>query len=409
MHFRTKSCKNQQFVCPFCLHGYVRQSLLDEHLVYCSTNQPQKIILPEKGKNDMLEFKDYQKIIRIPFVIYADFETLNLKVQHCDPRPDTPSTTRTTKLEPCSFAYKVVSIDEDFSKPVVLYRGKDASRKLIESLLQEQAEIEDILKDIAPIEMTETDELAFQQATTCGLCNKPFHKNETKVKHHQHFGRPAGKDSNFVAAAHQACNLACKQVKSFIPVIFHNLKHFDGHILCQSLGLFKEDDIKCIPQNMERYISFSLGKLRFIDSFQFLSSSLETLVDDLTLEGNDAFTYFWKEFPQNCSKLLLRKGVYPYDYMDDEERFNGTNLPSIEAFYSDIRGEGISEQDFKHAEEVFETFELKNLGEYHDLYLKTDVVLFCDVFEQFRTMCMQKYGLDACHFYSSPVYRGLPV
>ena len=52
---------------------------------------------------------------------------------------------------------------------------------------------------------------------------------------------------------------------------------------------------------MERNISFSLGKLRFIDSFQFLSSSLETLVDDLTLEGNDAFTYFWKEFPQNCS------------------------------------------------------------------------------------------------------------
>ena len=77
-------------------------------------------------------------------------------------------------------------------------------------------------------------------------------------------------------------------------------------------------------------------------------------------------------------------------------------MPSIEAFYSDIRGEGIIEQDFKHGEEVFETFELKNLGEYHDLYLKTDVVLLCDVLEQFRTMCMQKYGLDACHFYSSP-------
>ena len=60
--------------------------------------------------------------------------------------------------------------------------------------------------------MTETDELAFQQATTCGLCKKPFHKKETKVKHHQHFGRHAGKDSNFVAVAHQACNLACKQV-----------------------------------------------------------------------------------------------------------------------------------------------------------------------------------------------------
>ena len=105
-----------------------------------------------KGGNDMLEFKDYQKLQRVPFVIYADFEALNLKVWHCDPRPDTPSTTQTTKLEPCPVAYKVVSIDENFSKPVVLYRDKDASRKLIESLLQEQAEIEDILTDIASIE-----------------------------------------------------------------------------------------------------------------------------------------------------------------------------------------------------------------------------------------------------------------
>ena len=174
--------------------------------------------------------------------------------------------------------------------------------------------------------------------------------------------------------------------------------------MCQSLGLFKEDDIQCIPQTIERYISFSLGKLRFIDSFQLLTSSLETLVDDLATEGDDAFTYVWKEFPQERSKLLLRKGVYPYDYMDSEDRFDETNLPPppIEAFYSEIKREGISDSDYEHATSVFQIFGLKNLGEYHDLYHKTDVILLCDVFENFRTMCLRKYGLDACHFYSSP-------
>ena len=76
--------------------------------------------------------------------------------------------------------------------------------------------------------------------------------------------------------------------------------------------------------------------------------------------------------------------------------------PPIDAFYSEIEREGISDSDYEHATNVFQIFGLKNLGEYHDLYLKTDVILLCDVFENFRTMCLRIYGLDACHFYSSP-------
>ena len=398
---RTKTTRKQQFFCPYCLHGFNLDKLLKEHIVYCSTNEPQKVTLPDSGKNDMLEYKEFDKQLKVPFVIYADFETLNTKLQTCIPNPSMSSTTQTTLLEPCSFAYKVVCINEKYTKPTVIFRGPDASQKLIESLVEEQHEIEEILKHVDPIQMTEADEKAFANATRCVLCQKSFDITDTKVRHHLHFGMSPEKDTNMVGAAHQKCNLLAKQA-NFIPVIFHNLRNFDGHIILQSLGLFKETDIKCIPQNLERYISFSLGKLRFIDSFQFLPSSLETLVEDLVSEGDDAFQYFWKEFTCDEAKLLLRKGVYPYEYMDHVNRFQETKLPPIKSFYSSIKGEGISESDYEHALEVFQRFKLNNLGDYHDLYLKTDVVLLCDVFERFRNMCLQKYGLDACHFFSSP-------
>lgn len=94
------------------------------------------------------------------------------------------------------------------------------------------------------------------------------------------------------------------------------------HILCQSLGLFKDADIKVIPQNLERYVSFSLNKLRFIDSFQFLPSNLEALVENLAQDDVHSFANRLSEFDsQQDAQLLLRKGVYPYEYMDNEDNF----------------------------------------------------------------------------------------
>lgn len=373
---------------------------MKEHRIYCSANEPQRVIFPENNEA-FLEFKDFEKQLRVPFVIYADFETFNRKIHSCDPNPENSNTTTKTLLEPCGYGYKVVCTDSNYTKPKVIYRGSNASKKLIECLVEEQKDIEQILQTIEPIPMTKEDEESFRTATHCCLCHKVFAVNETKVKHHLHFHKASDKRSNFMCASHNRCNLNCKQA-TFVPVIFHNLKNFDGHILCQSIGLFKETEIKCIPQTFEHYISFSLGNLRFIDSFQFLTSSLETLVENLESDGHDNFDDFPREFYEDHAKLLLRKGVYPYNYMDSADRFQEKKLPSIQAFHSNIKGESISVSDYVHATEVFNTFKLKDLGEYHDLYLKTDVVLLCDVFEHFRNMCMQQYGLDPCNYYSSP-------
>jgi len=152
---------------------------------------------------------------------------------------------------------------------------------------------------------------------------------------------------------------------------------------------------------MEKYVSFSIGKLRFIDSLGFLPPSLETLSDSLSQNGLEPFVHFQDEIKEH-SNLLLRKGVYPYEYVSDFLKFVEEKLPPREHFYSSLTGETITIKEYEHAMNVFKTCKLKILGEYHDLYLKTDVLLLADVFENFRNMSMKNYSLDPCHFYTSP-------
>ena len=98
--------------------------------------------------------------------------------------------------------------------------------------------------------------------------------------------------------------------------------------------------------------------------------------------------------------MLLRKGVYSYEYMDNWERFDETSLPNKETFYSSLNMGNIDDIDYRHGNNVFKKFKLKNLGEYHDLYVQSDTLLLADVFENFRNMCIKVYELDPAHFLS---------
>ena len=118
-----------------------------------------------------------------------------------------------------------------------------------------------------------------------------------------------------------------------------------------------------------------------------------------------------KKFPSICQfcnddlnkfVLLLRKGVYPYEYMDSWERFDENSLPDKKSFYSELNLEDITDKDYEHAQKVWEVFEIKNLGEYHDLYVQSDTLLLVDIFENFIDKCIEIYELDGAHFLSSP-------
>ena len=101
--------------------------------------------------------------------------------------------------------------------------------------------------------------------------------------------------------------------------------------------------------------------------------------------------------------MLLRKGVYPYEYMGSWERFNETSLPDKKAFYSELYLEDITDKDYTHAQKVFKELKLKNLGDYHDLYVQSNTLLLADVFENFRNKCIEIYELAPAYFLSSPV------
>ena len=209
----------------------------------------------------------------------------------------------------------------------------------------------------------------------------------------------------------------------------------------------------------EKYITFSVPlkkkienknleityKIKFIDSFRFMSSSLSKLVDNLSegihnnkcadcksnlddiktknekliLECYNCKQRYRKKFSEELIKrfastykfcnndlnkfvLLLRKGVYPYEYADTWEIFSEISLPNKEDFYSNLNMEDISDIDYRHANNVFKVFKLENLGNYHDLYLQSDTLLLADIFNNIRDMCIKKYELDPAHFLSLP-------
>ena len=134
-------------------------------------------------------------------------------------------------------------------------------------------------------------------------------------------------------------------------------------------------------------------EIRFIDSFKFLQTSLAKLVSDF----KNINTYF----KENTS-LLTRKGFYPYDYVSSTDILQETKLPSKDLFYSKLYDENISEENYKHAIKVWDSFNCKTIKDYHDIYLKSDVLLLADVFENFRKTCLKHYKLDPCHYYTAP-------
>ena len=145
------------------------------------------------------------------------------------------------------------------------------------------------------------------------------------------------------------------------------------------IGKFKNRRISCIANNSERYITFGLSGLQFIDSLQFTNSSLERLVDNLTREE---FQFLHKYIDgQQKQDLMLRKGVYPYDYVDKPAKLEEKRLPPKQEFYSKLYDEDISDSDYQHAKDVWSAFNCETLGDYHDIYLKSDVLLLADVFE----------------------------
>ena len=411
MYNQTKHEHRKHF-CMWCLQCFSSDRVLSNHKDICiQVNGTQAIKMPNKD-NNILKFNNFHKQQPVPFVIYADFEAITEKVHGCQQKGNKSYTEAYQRHTDCGYGYKVVCCyDDKYTKPIQLYRGEKAVYKFMENILEEVKYCKRVMKKYfnKPLRMTEENEQEFKKATTCHICDKKYTEKDIRVRGHCHI---TGK---YRGSAHQECNLKLrinpKEIK--IPVIFHNLRGYDSHFIMQEIGAIvkkhayknnkgeeKQMNINAIPNNMERNMAFMLGNhLTFIDSFQFMSSSLDKLVSNLPAE---ALKYTSKRFQKEKLNLMTRKGIYPYDYIDSFEKFNKTELPTKEEFYSILNNEHISDEDYCHAKKVWNTFQLQTMGEYHNLYLKSDILLLADVFENFRKTCIQYYKLDPANYFSSP-------
>ena len=406
---KTKSPNGKIFICKRCFSHYTKPELLENHIKYCSNNQTVAVSMPEEGT--MLCFKNYYKQLPLPFVVYADFECFTKPMNSCSPNPKDSYNYNYQKHEPSGFCFYVKGIVDKKIKPIIYTKtseDEDISKVFVEKLAEVTKGIyNDFYQRPKPLRLTRAEQKSFNAEVKCNICSRLL--NGDKVRDHCHF---TGK---YRGAAHNKCNLMCRKPK-VLPVIFHNLQGYDSHLFIKQLARI-EGDLQCIPSTEEKYISFSksikvgeyyclkLGKMlpvnfeiRFLDSFKFLQTSLANLVSNLS---PDDFHNTKHVFKSNTS-LLTRKGVYPYDYVSSLNVLSETQLPPKKEFFSKLNDEFISDEDYQHAIKVWNTFDCKTFRDYHNLYLKSDVLLLADVFENFRKTCLHHYNLDPAHYYTSP-------
>ena len=408
---QINSNDHKRYFCLNCFNSFKDEYKLEEHKDYCYENESVKILMPQQGT--FLRFKNFLHSEKAPFAVYADFESIIKPMDNCNPDPNKSYTKKYQKHEPISFSYYINSSIDGVFKPILRKYTKtkpedaDAMDVFIKWL-------EEDVKAIANIEekemiFTEEDRKQFNKASDCWICGE--YLGNDRVRDHCHYtGRYRG-------PAHNSCNSKYRKPKS-ISVFFHHLSGYDSHLFIKKLGSpNKKENIDCIPNNEEKYISFSKTivtgqytnkkgevknktfKIVFKDSLKFMSSSLGALVNNLP---KDAFKNLLKYFTSKQAEILKQKGFYPYEYMDSEEKFNDTKLPPREAFYSKLSGRGITEKDYKHAWNVWNSFKMKTFKEYHELYNVTDVLLLADVFENFRDICLKNYGLDPVYYFTAP-------
>ena len=405
----TKSKDGKIFICKRCFTHFTKEELLEKHIKYCSNNQTVAVKMPEL--NTYLHFKNYYKQLPIPFVVYGDFECFTKTMNSCTPNPKESYNYNYQKHEPSGFCFFVKSIVPGIHIKPIIYTKNSEDKEIAKIFVKKIAEVtKSIYNDFycrpKTLRLTSEEQKLFEQAKTCHICSCEL-KND-KVRDHCHF---TGK---YRGAAHNKCNLMCKKPR-VLPVIFHNLQGYDAHLFIKQLAKL-EGKLDCIPSTEEKYISFSKtikvgeykhisGKIlpinfevKFLDSFKFLQTSLANLVSNLS---SDDFNYTKHVFKSNTS-LLTRKGVFPYDYVSSIDKLSETQLPPKDEFYSKLNDEDISDEDYQHAIKVWNKFGCKTIKDYHDLYLKSDVLLLADVFEKFRSTCLKHYKLDPAHYYTSP-------
>ena len=360
--------KGKEYFCKNCLQGFIEENSRDEHLDYCINNESVKVEMPHK--KPIVQYSDGQFQFKVPFIMYADFESILEPIQGPGNNPMISSTRGVSNYIPSGwcvrseFAFgpsRPGTLEGSHGKvenPLKLYRGKDCVKKFCDHVIGEARRLYHAFPEKPMVPLTKAQLKKYEEASRCYICFKSFNGENPKVRDHCHY------TGSYRGPAHMKCNLMHK-IPPYIPIVFHNLSGYDAHLFMKKLAALTDGSIGVIAENAEDYISFSIKvkvdryidengikrlkeiELRFIDSFKFMSSSLDSLVNNLARGGEQFFGF--EEYNENQYKLLIKKGIYPYEYMNDWNKFKETKLPPKEAFYSKLNMTGVREEDYEHA------------------------------------------------------------
>ena len=398
------------FYCLNCFRSYRTRNNFEVLKKICENHDYCNIEIPTKD-NNIIKYRQGEKSIKVPFVVYANLECLLEKMNTCQNNPNESSTTEINKHIPSGYSILTHCSFDQTKNKLNHYRGKDCMKKFCKDLREHVNKIINYKKK-KMIPLTTEEKINYNEQEICYICKKEFDEKNYKVRDHCHY---TGK---YRGAAHNICNLRYKIPKE-IPVVFHNGSTYDYHFIIKELVKEFDGNFECSSENTEKYITLSVPikkkienkdieitcKIKFIDSYRFMAMSLSKLIDNLSegihnntcvdckscldyiktknekliLKCFNCGQYYKKKFNKElikkfaityefCKKdlnkfiLLLRKGVYPYEYMDNWERFNEKSLPNKESFYSNLNMENIDDIVYRHGSNGFKIFKLKNLG-----------------------------------------------
>ena len=394
---QTRNNKAKHYVCDYCLCYFSSEKRYHMHMTMCKRDGL-KYTMP-KSQEKYMAFSNYQHLIEAPFVIYADLES------YIEKKKINRKGKRISKSKHVCLSTGAMAIcrpNDTFSSAPCLFTDPRRSMDQLLEFLDQQLEFYSCLREhlCYPMIFTDEDAIKFEAAHYCYLCRVPFHAATGKCRDHCHL---SGK---YRGALCNTCNLTYGAMPKNIFVIFHGLSNYDSHFIVRRLHRYRNCQIRIIPKSSEKYLSFSVGNIHYKDSYQFLSESLATLADNLKEKGEEYFIYINKHIKhQRQRELMKRKGVFPYSYIDSPQRLSETSLPPITCFKNDLRGdEIISQEEYNVAMEVWKEFKCHNLRDYMEVYLRADILLLADIFENFRSRCMTDYELDPVFYYSLAHY-----
>ena len=396
--------------CSRCLQNLYHPDRLERHMLKCFQSSGQQEIMPLSDKA-FHSFQDWSKMLSPPFTMYADIECLLSKPSATDKYLQ--------KHVPISVgSYLTSTIRQNVipTNSVKIDQGVNCIESFCHYL---DTLVHDIYKFnmqncYKPKNKNSFYQSQFDNAKSCTYCKASFSDSNPKVWHHNHVS------GDFIATICQPCNTKIRQPLRTLPVIFHNLKNYDMHSLCiMGFSKMPEWELDPIATTAEKYVTLTarvvVGKkengenilfcVRFIDSYQFLTASLDNLAKSISNEQKLHTLALLKSHHSLQKETIFTKGIFPYSFLDHESMLDYIGLPPIEEFFDTLTNSiNITEADYARAHLAYIQFGCQNFGDYMRAYLKLDVLLLADIFETFRRNSLIEYDLDPVNFVTLPQY-----